>query len=217
LSRIIKEVERKVKIVLAQDQQVFRLGLKTLLNKQELFEVVGEVSSLRELLDFLRKVDSDIVILDSESRTIDSRKAVNKLIKMFQDIKILVIGVHSSDEAINDFIILGAALYISKFAGEEEFISSIKNAVNNKVLYDVELIRKIVAKKNGIPTNNLWFTDQEIIVYKEIRAGKKEKDIAKSLQLSINTIHSNKKNMFSKLGVHSVAELVSYAEKRGLA
>lgn len=208
----------KVRILVADRVELVAQGLKTLFNDQEHIEVVGFASSGIEVLDFLKKVNPDLIVLDvslPEMDGIDTTRAVRKKFP-----KQLLLG-HSSlkeIEYINSMLIEGASGYVIKGATLDEFLEAIKVVMSGGQYISPEL-REVV--ENGYKHTEkhmggeyIGLTQREKEIIRLIAQEKTNQEIAAELFVSVETVKSHRKNLMTKLNVKSIAGLVKYAVDR---
>lgn len=210
-----------IRIAIIDDHELFLLGLKSLLQKQEGFDVVGEAGNGVDAIEMITRVRPDVVVLDVEMPDIDGISTARDLVAIHKDLKILALSIHDERDYVTAMINAGASGYILKDSAVEELKGAIRKVAGGQQylspdLVDVvlESIRNPEAAAEKKATDALTDREREIIVM--IAEGKSSKEIAYDLDLSIKTIDAHRQRIMNKLDMHSIAELTRIAIKDGL-
>jgi DNA-binding NarL/FixJ family response regulator len=214
----------KIRVVLVDDHQVVRDGLKiSLLNSNEI-EVVGEASSGEKLLQLLEKLKTDIVLLDISLPEQSGIEITEILKKKFPKIKVIIFTAHTNEEFIFESLKAGAKGFLTKEAAKEVIVSSIKDVhegksflsdtISNTLLIDYIAKEKDPASRAAQKLEDL--TQREMEILKLIVEGYANKDIAEKLFISIRTVETHRTNIMHKLEMNSIIDLVKFAIKKKL-
>ncbi len=205
----------KIKLLLAEDKALMRKSLIALLKDYTLFEVVGEASNGRELLDSLKYVQVDVVLLDLEMPVMNGVEVLKIMKRRYPDVKVMILSVHNQLGYVKEAIALGAKGYIAK----DCFPSQLENAIlqiHESGFYLEEAMSKELLHDSvyGMtqPSVSKILSNREVEVLKEICSGKTEKEIASYLNISVHTVHFHKMNIYFKTNVHNVAGLLRFAK-----
>lgn len=211
----------QLRILLVDDHEVVRLGLKSLLDRHANFSVVAEASSEDEAVDTALAVDPDIVLMDIRLMGGSGIEACRRIIAERPSIKILMLTSYAEDEMLFAAIRAGASGYVLKQVGSSELIRAIEAAANGESTLDPSLTGRIFAemrrnlqKDESAAFNDL--TEQEKQVLALIAEGKTNREIAAALFLSEGTIRNYVSSVLSKLNVSNRAEAAAYAIKHHL-
>lgn len=214
----------KTKILIIDDYNIFRRGLKLLLEKNNDFEVVGEALNGKELFELLEKVKPDVIVMDVMLPEKSVVSITKKLNKEFPFIPFIIITVSVIEHTILECIMNGAKGLIWKESTPDELIQAIK-AVAAGESY---LQAPAAATGNGISGNNfleingspnenfIQLSARELEILKLIAGGFSYKQIAKKLFISPRTVEAHKSNILSKLGLKTKAQAIHYALKNNL-
>lgn len=206
------------RILLADDHEVVRVGLSSLINKFDDLEVVAEASSGEQAYDLFREHNPDISILDITMPGIDGIETAKKIKADNPDACILILTMHTDETYIKDILKIGVNGYIHKNTKKEELIETIRAVAAGKHVFSPAITRMLtdhfVDSGSGIHSPqrasfDLTPREQEILTL--ISEGKTTKDIAQQLHISTRTVETHRSNLLSKTGVKNSAGLVRYA------
>jgi len=210
--------EIPIRIILADDHEIFRDGFKAMLKKQPSVELIGEAANGEELVELTRRLKPDVVVTDIKMPRMDGLQATKILSKEFPEIGIVALSMIDEETLIVDMMEAGAKGYLLKNAHKTEIIEAIK-AVNEGSIYycdgaTAKLI-KMIAKSDKIPfikkVSKPDLSQKEIDVILLICQEKTNKEIADHLNLSIRTIEGYRDRIFEKVGAKNSAGVVVYA------
>lgn len=210
-----------IKIIIADDHQLFIEGIQSLIQSIKHMEVVAEVANGKELLEKLETTSCDIILMDINMPEMDGIEATKQVRSAYPDIKVLMLTMFSNKEYIEKLLRVGAHGYILKNTGMEELREAIETLVEGNSYFSKEVMERIMeglqkkklAEKN---THLIELTEREIEVLKLIVQECTTAEIAEKLFISTHTVETHRKNLISKLQVRNVAGLVKYALQNGL-
>lgn len=211
----------KIRILLADDHEVVRDGLRALLEKQPEFEVIGMSGDGRETVRMTQQLAPDLVILDINMPNLSGIEAARQIRADTPAVKILALSVHSRSALVAQMIQAGAPGYLPKSCAAQELIEAIRTVIRNHTYISPKIMDSVVEylrtepAAQAVPAAEL--SDREREVLGLIATGKSSKEIAACLNLSERTIEFHRHNLMDKLGLHTVAELTKYAVREGLA
>lgn len=211
--------ERKIKVLVADDHPVFRLGLCRLLKTESDLECVGMAADGEEAVRKACALVPDIVVLDASMPKLNGMESARQIKAAFSAIAILMVSAYNYQAYMLASIQVGASGYILKTAPYSQIISAIRTVHTGEVVFDQEAAGKIlcsIAVDKGVPkTGFAALRDRELQVLQLAARGIGSKGIAVSLGISDRTVQSHLTNIFRKLGVNSRTEAVVYALKEG--
>lgn len=203
-----------IRILIADDHQMFREGLMALLNSEDNINVIGEASNGKEALLLLETQVPDVLLLDLEMPEMDGFDVLKALKKLNLETKVLVLTMHKSPEFIKNIIKAGAHGFLQKDSGKEILIHAIQQVHSKGTYYTPEVATIVLNSfKEDALSKSISAREKEVIQL--IVDGNTTKEIADILFLSKNTIESHRQNILSKLQLKNSAELVRYAIKKG--
>ncbi|MFB3788590.1 MAG: response regulator [bacterium] len=211
----------KIRILLADDHEVVRDGLRVLLEKQPDFEVIGMSGDGRETIRMTQQLAPDLVILDINMPNLSGIEAARRIRAGTPAVKILTLSVHSRSALVARMIQAGASGYLPKSCAAQELIEAIRTVMRNHTYISPKIMDSVVEylrtepAARAVPAAELSGREREVLGL--IAAGKSSKEIAACLNLSERTIEFHRHNLMDKLGLHTVADLTKYAVREGLA
>ena len=226
----MSESETKIKVILADDHNLFRKMLFHLLSDEDDIEVIGEASTGKEALEQCKEKNPDILILDINMPVMDGLEAIRLLHTQNNNIKVIILTAIEDDDYIFKFIREGATAYLLKDTTPQEMLKTIRAAYYGESLIQAKVMKKILnefcklyeqKEKNIHPTKNSKalesLTEREKEVLSLIAKGMNNKEIASSLVISEATVKTHVANLMSKLEKRDRVELVLYALKSGFS
>lgn len=210
----------KIKIVLADDHQIFRDGIKSLLSDEENLEVIAEASDGDELLNVLKVCTPDILILDITMPKISGIELAKIITGQYPKVNILILSMHKNEDFVVNAMLNGAKGYLPKDTSRKELLDAI-NLIANGDEYLGKLISSNILK-SYIKKSRFGFeridkdeslTQREIEIIEKIGEGLQNKEIADKLFISVRTVDCHKNNIMRKLKIKSTAELIIYGIK----
>ena len=218
----------KIRVMLVDDHDVVRTGLKSLLSVEADMEVVAEATNGVEAIDKIPEVNPDVIVMDITMPTMDGMEATRQISKKFPDSKVLSLTVHEDKQYFFEMLSAGAKGYISKQAASEELVSAIRAVAAGDVYLQPALARWLLddyqrVHKGGVPgsaqqesTDLEVLSDRERGVLELVAEGLMTPEIAKELDLSPKTISRHRERIMNKLNIHSATALVKFAIRTGL-
>lgn len=211
-----------IRILIADDHSLIRTGLRTILNAQPGFEIVGEAADGHETLRLAQELRPDVVLTDiSMPGPVGGGIAVARRLKeILPSIRVLILTVHEDESLLREAVRAGAAGYIIKRAAETELVTAIEAACRGELYIHPAMTRSLFKEPTPAPASRALvdeaLTQREIDVLRLLAKGYTNRQIADVLNLSMRTVEGHRSNLMSKLNVHSRVELTSFAEERGL-
>lgn len=209
-----------LRIFLADDHNVMREGLKSLVNAQADMEVIGEADNGRTALQKARELQPDVVIMDVSMPELSGIKVTEQLKRTCQKIKVLVLTAHDESGYLRQLLQVGASGYVLKKAAAEELINAIRAVAAGGVYLDPSLAGKVVGgyvgsrRLKGTPQGN-DLSEREAEVLRLVAWGYTNKEIGSYLTISVKTVETHKANILEKLDLRSRVEMVRYALRQG--
>ncbi len=218
-------LRRNVSILIVDDHQIIRDGIKALLNRADGIHITAEAANGFEALEILeaRHQDLDLVVMDIKMPEMDGIVATHQIREKFPDMKVLALTMHDDEAHIVKMLQEGAAGYVLKTTGKAELTEAIRRVAAGETYFDRQASEKILqffykGEKNNQKSHfiDTDLTSREVEVLKLIAEEYTNPEIAEKLFLSPRTIDTHRRNLLQKLHVKNTAGLVKYALKHHL-
>jgi DNA-binding NarL/FixJ family response regulator len=211
---------KTIRIILADDHTICRAGIRSLLQNLEAIEVVAEAGNGREALALAATHHPDVILMDVMMPELNGLEATARVTKQFSDVRVLILSMSANEEIVLQALRAGAAGYLLKNVGPEEFELAIRAVARGEVYLTPAVSKHIIndyLKRVGSPPTMLErLTPRQREVLQLIAEGCSTKEISRKLEISVNTVESHRKQLMATLDIHEVAGLVRYAIEAGL-
>jgi len=212
----------KVRVLLADDHTILRAGLKMMLNAQPDIEVIGEASDGRQAVLEAQRLQPDVIIMDITMPEVNGIEATRQVKKLQPDVRVLVLTMHENEEYLFQMLRAGAAGYMLKEAADTELISAIRVVSSGRFYLSPSAQSMMVSDylqrvRTGEERDSYSaLTEREREILKLVAEGYTNNQIGERLFISPKTVDTHRSHIMDKLNLHSRAELVKYAMRRGL-
>jgi DNA-binding NarL/FixJ family response regulator len=211
----------KHRIILVDDHEVVRLGLKALLDRHPHFEVVGEAASSREAIELVSNIQPDVVVMDVRLPGTSGIEACEEITRRFPTTKVIMLTSYAEDEMLFSAIRAGASGYILKQIGGNDLIHALEAVSRGEALLDPAVtqrvfqeVRRAVREEEASAFAHLSQQEKHVLLL--VSEGKTNREIAKALFLGEGTVRNYVSSILSKLGVSNRAEAAAYAVEHSL-
>ncbi|HOW26678.1 MAG TPA: response regulator transcription factor [Bacteroidales bacterium] len=206
-----------IKVMIVDDHIIFRKGLRTILNEIDEVKVVAEASNGNELLDLLKKMQTDIIFMDIRMPVMDGIEATKKVTEKYPAIKIIALTMFEEVTYFNEMIEAGAAGFLLKKTTTGELKRAIEAVLNDDTYFSEEFIASATRYQKVKPKDpDVRLSERELEVLDLICMGYSNVEIAKFLGVSQRTVDGHRARLFEKTGAKNAPNLVLYAVKNGL-
>jgi len=210
-----------LRLLVADDHDVVRKGVRTLLEEQPGWEVAAEAADGREAVEKAKLVQPDVTILDLSMPELNGLEAAREILKTVQT-KILILTMYDSDPLIRQTLEAGARGYLLKSDAGRDLVSAVDALRRNKTFFTPKVAQMVLEGYLGRPTkdneaednnrkNGLRLTARQKQILQLLAEGKSSKEVAVALSISVKTAETHRANIMRRLDCHSVTELVRYA------
>jgi DNA-binding NarL/FixJ family response regulator len=212
----------RVRILIADDHEVVRQGLRSLLEGQAAMEIIGEASNGREAVDKAIALKPDVVVLDIGMPELNGLEATRQIVKGTPRTEVLILTVYETEEVIREVLRAGARGYVLKSDAGRLLISAIESVAAHKAFFTSRVSELVLAgflSSEGEPESESQgqpLTPREREVLQLLAEGKTNKEVAAALGIGLKTVETHRQNLMTKLGLHSVVDLVRYAIRNGI-
>jgi DNA-binding NarL/FixJ family response regulator len=199
-----------------------RRGLRLLLERQPGFEVVGEAADGRQAVERAEATKPDVVVLDIAMPNMSGIEAAQRISALLPQTAIVILSMHSDEGYVLRALKAGAKGYVLKDSAENDLIGAIKAVGEGKAFFSPEISNILVEdyvremRKRGAEDSYELLTPREREILQMLAGGKSNKDIATVLNLSLYTVETHRRNLQDKLNLHSLAEVILYAVRKGI-
>jgi len=209
-------------IVIVEDHQLFRDGLKSMLNKRNDVTIVGEAEDGIEAVKLIRKLKPDLVLLDMSMPKMGGISVLKDVKRELSETRILLLTIHESDQYVLEAFEAGADGYCIKDSSRQELMLAIDSVLQGKTYLSPgisdQVMEGFLSNRKRLKEKTSWdtVTQREREVLKLLAEGHSNKEIGELLHISVKTVEKHRANLIDKLDLHNVAQLTAYAIKQGL-
>ena len=212
----------KIRILIADDHEILRDGLRALIEKEQNLKCIGEAENGRKAVKLARELKPDIIIMDVAMPALGGIEATRQITNKIPGVKLIALSMHSDKRFVTGMLKAGASGYLLKDSAFEEVVNAICTVVSNHIYISPGIIDIVVedyihhlSKDNQ--EEDCVLTAREREVLQLIAEGKDMSYVSSHLYISIKTVEKHRQNIMEKLDIHNVAELTKYAIRKGLA
>jgi DNA-binding NarL/FixJ family response regulator len=210
--------KKTVRILVVDDHDIIRRGLKQLLTARPGWEVCAEAKTGREAVALAEQLKPEIVVMDISMPDLNGLEAARRIHKLFPKTGILILSMHFSDQLVRDIVEAGARAYIVKSDADRDLVSAVEALANRRTFFTPRaaemLLHGFSSQNSGTQPQALSrsrLTSREREIVQLLAEGKSSKEVAVALGISVKTAETHRANIMRKLELHSVSEVVRYA------
>ena len=210
-------LNKKIRVLLADDHKILRKGVRMLIDSQPDMEVVGEAKTGREAIEEARQLKPDIVVMDVSMPELNGIESTRQICGEMKNVKVVALSMHRDLVYVREILRAGASGYLVKDSEDDDLVKAIRAihqgeaflspAISDAVLTDY---RRHVSN----PVDLLTSREREVLTM--VADGKTNKEIATTLNLSVYTIESHRGSVMEKLNLHNTGDIVRFALRNGL-
>ena len=211
-----------VRILVADDHTLFRQGVRRVLHEQAGWQVVAEASDGAEAVRRAIEDEPHVAILDISMPRLNGVDATRQIVRRLPDVRVLIVSMHSDEVFVSQALQAGAHGFLLKDAADSDLVRAVTDLVNGKSFFSPavskvvldDYVRQLAAR--GVTDRFETLSEREREVFQLIAEGHSNKDIAGVLSISPGTVETHRARIMEKLDIHSVAEIVLYAVRKGI-
>jgi DNA-binding NarL/FixJ family response regulator len=213
------------RILIADDHEVARRGIRSLLESHPGWEVCGEAKDGRDAVELATTTKPDLILLDIGMPNLNGLEAARQILARTPDVAILILTMHDSDNVIREVLRAGARGFLLKSDAGRDLVAAVDALYNQRTFFtprvsqivlDGFLNREKHSETEPVDPSGDVLTSREREVIQLLAEGRTSKEVAVTLNLSVKTAETHRTNLMRKLGLHSVADLTRYAVRNGI-
>lgn len=214
---------RRVRILLADDHTLMRGGLRAMIQGLNEFDVVGEAPDGREAVRLSEELSPDLIVMDVGLPGLNGLEATRQILKQRPHARVLILSMHLNEEFVKQALEAGATGYVLKDAPVTELVAALRSVADGQTHLSPPISRIVIddyvrrtRQESPVRTRYDALTAREREVLQLIAEGKTNKEIARLLNVSVNTVETHRAHLLDKLDIHDLAGLIRYAIQKGL-
>jgi DNA-binding NarL/FixJ family response regulator len=206
-----------LRLLVADDHEIVRRGLRTLIEAQPGWQVTAEASDGREAVEKAKTLKPDVTVLDIGMPALNGLEAARQMLKNDARAKILILTMHDSDPLIREVLDAGARGYVLKTDASRDLVTAINAVRSNKTFFTAKVAQIVLdgyldkKPRKNLDSTQTRLTPRQREIVQLLAEGKSSKEVAVALGLSVKTAETHRANIMKRLDCHSVSELVRYA------
>ena len=209
----------KIRIMLADDHEVMRSALRSLLDSRDDLVVVAEAGTGREVLSQIEDTMPDVVVMDINMPELNGIETTRQLCASYPQVRVLGLSIHANGRMVSEMLNAGASGYVPKNCAASELLEAIHLVRAGKMYVSPEVLGDFVVSRSREGSQENAFaalTEREREVLQLLAEGFPTKEVAEKLSLGVPTVHTHRQHLMQKLNARSVADLVRYAIREGI-
>ena len=211
----------KIAVVIVDDHVLVRQGLRCVLETDPEIEIVGEAGDGQSAAELVDRLRPDVVLMDLTLPQVDGIEATRLIAARAGAPNILILTMHSDDVSVRQSLKAGARGYLLKDADDVDLLNAVKAVARGKSFFSPAVSKVLLTAYRGdarqhVEDNLALLTDRECEVLRLIAQGKRNRDIAAELTVSVNTVETHRKHIMEKLDLHNTAEIVRFAVRKNV-
>jgi two-component system, NarL family, response regulator NreC len=213
---------KRIRILIADDHGIVRKGLRLQLEQNSSFEVVGEATEGREAVRMAEELSPDVVIMDIAMPNLNGIQATTQLVKKNPQIGVIILSMYSDETYLMRTLAAGAKGYLLKDSADVDLHRAVEVVAEGKPFFSPAIADTLLEdymrqlQQRGLQDSYDLLTEREKEILQLLAEGKSNKDVAGILNLSTNTVETHRTRIMQKLDLHSTAEIVLYAVRKGI-
>jgi DNA-binding NarL/FixJ family response regulator len=216
---ILRHYMQKITIILADDHNIIRHGIRALLTMEADFEIVGEALTGREAVALTEQLSPNVVVMDLAMPLLNGMEAARQIILNSPDTKVIVLSAYDDKEHVQQAIAAGATGYLLKLTAAQELIQAVREVNKGNAYFSPQISKRLQDEFNPLVLKaqaSAALSVREAEVLQLVAEGYVNKQIADELAISIKTVEKHRQSLMNKLDLHCTADLVRHAAAKGI-
>ena len=210
-----------IKVLLVDNHQLVREGIRALIEKQSDIQVVGEVADSRDAVELARKLKPSVVVMDIAFPSVNEIESMRQIVEEIQGTKVVALSTYDQPQAVMEALRAGASGYLLKGCAKEELVQAVRLvnadlAFLSPELADSMLSDYVTRRNEKASCSSTTLSARERQVLKLLAEGNSTKQIASNLEVSVKTVETYRRKIMQKLNLQNIAALTKYAIRVGL-
>ena len=212
-----------LRLLVADDHEIVRKGLRSILEQQPGWQVAGEAKDGRETVAKAKELKPDVIVVDISMPSLNGLEATRQMLKEDAKTKVLILTMHDTDPLIREVLDAGARGYVLKSDASRDLVTAVEAVRRNKTFFTARVAQMVLEgyldkKTRTTPSENpqTRLTPRQREIVQLLAEGKSSKEVAVVLGLSVKTAETHRANIMRRLECHSVSELVRYAVRNDI-
>ena len=209
----------KIKLLIADDHNILRQGLRRILEAEPDMSVIGEAATGIDAVKRAKQLKPDVVIMDISMPEQDGIESMRQIVKAIST-RVLILSVHLEHHVISEAVSAGAAGYLAKESLDHELVSAVRTIVHGGTVFSANVSKRLAESFQvggpSVPRSLDVLTTREREVFLLLAEGRSPSEVANSLFVSPKTVHTHRQHIMEKLGLRTTTELIRFALRQGL-
>ena len=212
----------QIRVLIADDHQLVRSGLRSLLEREGEFKVVAEAADGFHAIELATEHKPDIVLLDVAMPRLNGTDAAQRISKKLPGSRVIILSMHSDEAYVLKALKAGARGYLLKASPEADVLAAVRAVAGGNAYFSPSITKLLVEeyvgeiRRRGVEDSYDLLSIREKEILQLLASGKTNREIADMLHISVTTAESHRSSILQKLHLHSIADLILYAVRKGL-
>jgi two-component system response regulator NreC len=210
----------KIRVLIADDHDIVRAGLRHLLSQQEDFELVGEASEGRSAVQMCEETSPNVAILDVAMPSLNGIDAAQQIVRRGSKIGVIILSMHEEEDYLMRALAAGVKGYLLKESAQQDLVRAVRSVAHGKAFFSPAIAQMLAEEyarqlqQKGLADSYELLTEREREILQLLAEGKSNKEVAVMLNVSPYTVETHRTHIMQKLDLHNTAEIVLYAVRK---